>query len=212
MFLSLGAVFLCMGVCLPLFMYYKKSLRPRLAACFKVLGTCCALVVALVAALRLDSQCWVCVIALALQAAGDYALEFSFPLGMGFFMAGHIAYIAWFAQLFPVTVSFAVILGCLLFLTGIVMYRWRDKVGKQMPLFILYALILCGMTAFALSGGFSAFSVRGILIAAAATFFFLSDFMILLRLLFPAGRWLEWTVMVTYYCAQLLFGISCLYT
>ena len=40
--------------------------------------------------------------------------------------------------------------------------------------------------------------------------FFISDVMILVRLLFTAGRSVDWLIMITYYAAQLLFGLSCL--
>ena len=87
---------LTMFVCLPFFMHYKRSLRYRLAA------------------LRLDPRCWVCFAALMLHAIADYLFEFSLFWGEGFFLAGHICYIAFFTKLFPVSSVHLVAAVCLL--------------------------------------------------------------------------------------------------
>ena len=94
---------LCLGVCLPMFMYWKSAAKYTLAAMYKAAGTLCALIPALVAAIRLDPHCWICAAGILLCAAGDYLLEFSTLLGGGFFLAGHICYIAFLAHLFPVS-------------------------------------------------------------------------------------------------------------
>ena len=79
---------LCLGVCLPMFMYWKSVSKYSLAAMYKAAGTLCALIPALVAAIRLDPHCWICAAGILLCAAGDYLLEFSTLLGGGFFLAG----------------------------------------------------------------------------------------------------------------------------
>ena len=206
----IGASALCLGCCLPLFVIYKRSLQLPLACAFKALGTLCALILALVAAIRLDPGCYIVVIALALHLLGDIALEYHFLLGMGFFMAGHIAYISFFLRLWPVSVLHVVLLLAFLAITAYILYQWRKPAGKQMPLFSVYAAVLCVMCACALGGGFSSYTLPGILIGIGTAMFYVSDALILRRTLFPAPKSLEWPIMILYYGAQLLFGASCL--
>ena len=180
-----------------------------LAASFKALGTLCAASLSLTAALRLDQHCWICFTALFLHAVADYILEFSLYLGTGFFMAGHLCYICYFATLFPVSslhlISSLVLTGIL----AVLFCRWRNPIGKKMPMFAVYGITLSLSCAFAISA-FSGFSLEGCMIAAGGALFFISDIMLFARLLFSASRAVDWAIMITYYCAQLLFGMSCL--
>ena len=205
-----GVCALCMLVCLPLFLHYKKSLRYRLAAAYKLSGTLCAAVLVLTAALRLDPRCWVCFAAVMLHAAADYMLEFSLWIGAGLFLAGHICYIAFFTTLFPPTAVHLVCSVCLLSIMAyLFFFRWRKQIGKQLPLFAVYGAALCLMCACAIAC-LNGHTLQGQLIAVGGALFFLSDTMICCRLLFTAGRAADWLIMITYYAAQLLFGISCL--
>ena len=113
MLMVIGAPVLCLLVCLPLFMHYKQILRYQLAALYKSTGTLCAMIPALVAAIRLDPRCYICVAALGIYAVADYLLEFHTLLGAGFFIAGHVCYIAFFLQLFPVSAIHLICLAVL---------------------------------------------------------------------------------------------------
>ncbi len=211
MFLPIGASLLSLGVCLPLFMYYQKALRPVLAAIFKSLGTACALVVALVAAIRLDPRCYLFVAGIGLHVIADYLLEFSFPLGVGFFAGGHLLYIAFFIKVFSITVPAGICFAVLIFMLFLVFRQWHGKMKKQLPIFAAYGFILCALTAIAVGSGILQASLGGTLAAVGGALFFLSDFMLLQRILFPTGRIMPWAVMVSYYAAQLFLAISCLY-
>ena len=200
---------LVLFVCLPFFLYYKSHLRYRLAAAYKTLGTLGAASLALIAAIRLEPHCWICFAALLLHAVADYLLEFNFWFGAGFFVAGHICYIGFFSTLFPVSVVHLIIVLCLLAITGFLLWRWRVPVGKRMPLFIVYGVILALSCGFAIAG-LTAHTLQGQLIAAGGALFFISDAMLLARLLFTAPHSVDWAIMITYYAAQLLFGLSCL--
>ena len=201
---------LCLGVCLPMFMYYKSAAKYSLAAMYKSAGTLCALIPALVAAIRLDPHCWICAAGILLCAVGDYLLEFSTLLGGGFFLAGHICYIAFLIHLFPVSavhvICLAVFLGILVF----TFYKNKTLIGKQLPVFAVYGVVLSVMAAFAV-GALASGTTYGILIACAGALFFVSDYILLHRNLYTAGKAVSWIIMITYYTAQLLFGISCLY-
>ena len=209
MILIIGAPALCLLVCLPLFMYYKRSLRLPLASLYKSTGTLCALIPALVAAIKLDPRCYICVAALALYAVADYALEFHAFLGAGFFIAGHVCYIAFFLQLFPISVIHLVCLLVLLGMLSFVLYRNRKEIGKQLAPFSVYGAVLCAMVSCAV-GCMSSFALQGILIAVGGALFFISDYILLHRTLYPAGIAVSWIIMITYYSAQLLIGLSCL--
>ena len=76
MIFIVGLFLVCFGVCLPFYMYYKKSRHLFLGCVYKSIGTCCAVIPALVAAIRLDpAGGWFCVAALALYAVADFVLE-----------------------------------------------------------------------------------------------------------------------------------------
>ena len=206
----IAASLLCLGVCLPMFMYCKSGARYQLAAMYKSAGTLCALIPALVAALRLDPHCWICAAGIILCAVGDYLLEFNTLFGGAFFLAGHICYIAFIAHLFPVS---AVHIICLAVFIGILVYTFyknRTLIGKQLPVLAVYGVILSVMSAFAV-GALSSATIQGILIACGGALFFVSDYILLHRTLYTAGKAVHWIIMITYYSAQLLFGISCLY-
>ncbi len=200
---------LSMFVCLPFFLYYKRSLHLKLAAAFKSLGTLCAAALALIAALRLDPQFWICFAALCLHAAADWSLEFSMLLGAGFFIAGHICYIGFFTHLCPVSGIHLIAALFLLGITAFLFWRWRKLIGKNIPMFAVYAAVLCLACACAIAC-FTLNTLQGQLIAFGGALFYISDVMILARLLFSATHAVDWAIMITYYGAQLLFGLSCL--
>ena len=200
---------LSMFVCLPFFLHYKRALRLKLAAAFKSLGTLCAAALALIAALRLDPQFWICFAALCLHAAADWSLEFSMLLGAGFFIAGHICYIGFFTHLCPVSGIHLIAALFLLGITAFLFWRWRKQIGNNIPMFSVYAAVLCLACACAIAC-FTLNTLQGQLIAFGGALFYISDVMILARLLFSATHAVDWTIMITYYGAQLLFGLSCL--
>ena len=195
-------------LCLPLYIRFKPS-RLHLACCFKCAGTLCAFSMALIAAIRLDPRCVVCAAAIFLYAAADYLLEFQFMLGAGFFLAGHICSVAFFLNLVPVSVLHLIAFLVFGGMTAWIFYVWRKPIGKQMPVFIVYGLSLALMGVCAI-GCFTSFGIAGILIALGGVFFFISDLILLRRLLFPSAVNLDWAVMITYYASVLLFGMACL--
>ena len=204
-----GVCIVCLGICLPLFMHYKKSLRLPLATAYKCLGTLCAFLPALIAAIRLDPRCYVFAAALLIYAVADGFLEFSFMAGAGFFLAGHIIAAAFFLNLSSVS---AVQPVCFLLLGGMmafVYWRWRKPIGKKMTAFAVYGASLVFMCACAI-GCFMLNNLMGILFACGGALFCISDFMLLRRILFPSDPSLSWMIMITYYASLLLFGIGCL--
>lgn len=205
----IGICGICLLVCLPMYMRCRSALRYTLAAAYKTAGTLCAASLALIAALKLDPRCWICFIALLLCAAAGLAQEFNgFWGGIGS-LSGHICLIAFFTNLFPpATVHLICGLG-LSFIMAALLWRWRKEIGKRMPLFALYGLITAVMSACAI-GCLTGKTLQGQLIAVGGVLYFLSNVLILGKMLFAAECEVNWAMMITYLGGQLLFGVSCL--
>ncbi len=206
----IGICCICLGVCMPMYIHYKRAMHLVLASSYKVAGTLCAFSAALIASIRLDPRCWVCAAAILIYASADFVLEFNFMLGAGLFLAGHICILSFFLNLVPISMIHLV---CMLVLSGfclLVFWHLRKPIGRKMPLFLVYGLSLSAMCASAL-GCFTASSAAGILIACGGALFCISDLIILRKLYFPPNRINDWIVMLTYYSAVLLFGIACIY-
>ncbi len=209
MWIAAGCALLSLGGCLPLYMHYK-ALRPALGICFKALGTFCAVIPALIAALKLTPLCWLCAAALCLHVAADVVLEFQFIWGMGCFMLGHICYIAFFLKRFPPSLAHlvcAVALGLGLFF---LLTKQKEGIGKNMLPFASYGVMLCLLGACAIGGGGHAGNLQGVMIALGAALFLFSDGLLFRNLLYPGGKEMDWAIMGTYYAGQLLLGASCL--
>ena len=211
MFMMLiGCPLLCLGICLPLFLYYKLR-KPLLGAGFKSLGTVCAMLPALSAAVKLNPVYWIFTAALFLHAIADYLLECWFLGGMGVFLLGHLCYIFGFLQLFPFTPAHAVLLVCFSAGMGYLLWKKQTLLGKNILPIAVYSLILAVMSSFGIAGGLASYSIQGILIAAGAVLFPVSDLFIFRSLINPQLPRHDLLIMITYYSAQLLFGLSCLF-
>ena len=204
-----GLVLIAFGVCLPFFLHYKKTIHLYLACAYKCLGTMCGVLPALIAAVRLEPRCWICTVALIIYCIADYALEFNFMFGAGIFLCGHICAVSYFLGLVSVSVVHLVAVLLLGASYAFICWKWKKSIGKQMVWVGIYGLSLVLMCSCAL-GCFGMFNTMGILIAFGGTLFFISDILVLRRTLFPSAGSVDWAVMLTYYGAVLLFGISCL--
>ena len=211
MFWTIGLVFVSLGICLPLFLHYKRALRLHLACAYKCMGTICAVLPALISAFRLESRCWICTVSLLIYCAADYVLEFNFILGAGLFLCGHICAIAYFLGLSSVSAVHLVAVLVFGASSLFIFWKWKKYIGNQMLLFVIYGLSLVCMCSCSL-GCFGLFNIMGIFIACGGSLFFISDILILRRTLFPSDKSIDWFIMITYYSAILLFGISCLFS
>lgn len=207
-----GCCVLCLCVCLPLFMLNKyKDLK--LAVCFKVLGTLCAFCLALVAAIRLDRLAWLCSAALLVFAAADFCLEYNAVLGATLFGLGHFCMIIWSLSRYTISVTHLISIVLLGLVLAFLVYKLRSAIGKKTLIPVLmYGVCLSIMCGCCIAGGLSpeAFNTSGWLMAAGGALFFVSDCLIALRTFGKSPVWISWGVMITYYCALLCFGISCL--
>ena len=112
-------------------------------------------------------------------------------------------------NLFPVSAIHVIAAFCLLGVIAFLFWRWRKTIGNRMVPFAVYAAVL-GLTTACAIGGLSGHTLQGQLIALGGALFYVSDAFILGRLLFTADRSVDWAVMILYYSAQLLIGVSCL--
>lgn len=201
---------LSIGVCLPLFLRYKV-IRPGWSLVYKALGTACALIPAISGAVPLGESAWFCVAALILCVMGDVFIDMHFFLGAGFFLLGHICYIAWFYSCIGLTSTLAVVLASLLAAGAGILWIFREEIGKKQLLpFVVYLLFLSGSTSFAISFGLSAARLDGLLSLSGGILFFVSDLMLFYRTLRPAPKWFGGALMVLYYAAQVLLGSGCM--
>ncbi len=210
MYIVLACAAVSLLICMPLYLHYKP-IRLSLAVCFKALGTVCALVCALIAALKLDPLYWAAAGALALHSAADVVLEYQFLAGAGLFLLGHICYIALFLRLFPLTAAMPVCLVIFLGLLFFLLYKNRSLVGKNMVPCAVYGAVLSLMASLSIAGGASAASAGGLMAAVGAALFVFSDGLIFRALLRPDLPRPDLLIMLTYYAAQLLLGGSCLF-
>lgn len=210
MWILAGCTVISLAVCLPLFLHYKP-IRLPLAVSFKALGTLCALVPALIAALRLDTIYWFFAAAIFIHTIADVLLEYWFEAGLGAFLLGHILYLSAFLKLFPLSAAHLILLVCFLAGLGYVFFRHRSLLGKHLVPFSVYALALCLMASCGIAGGTTVFSRKGLMIAFGSALFLFSDCMILRRLLWPSRGKADFLILLTYYLSQLLLGGSCLF-
>ena len=204
-----GCAALCLFVCLPLYLHYRP-LKPVLAACFKSMGTLCAMLPALIAALRLNPVFWFFAAALFLHAAADFLIDFRFEIGMGVFLLGHVCYLLAFLNLYPLTVAHLILLICFLSAAAYLLYRCRSRLGKSLLPVAVYSVVLSLMAACGIAGGATSYSLRGIITALGAALFFFSDGMVFRGLLAPQSVRSDFFTMLLYYLAQLMLGFSCL--
>ena len=200
---------LCLLVCLPFFMYYKHTLRLHLAASYKTLGTLCAAVLALTAALRLNPHCWICFAALLLHAAADWFLEFNLYLGAGLFIAGHICYISLFKKAYyglkPGQWGFA--MGSMIIFVVVLVLIIGIKGAMLAPMCIygsaLAFLIFCGV-----AGVLRKLGPAWTFILIGAVLFTFSDANIAMDTFGKSYPGQPFVIMLTYLAAQALLAIG----
>ena len=189
---------LSLGVFLPLTKLLQKR-HPRLSAVFKMLATLCA--AALACSGGLPGNSWLCLAALLLCAAADGLLCVHFVAGMAVFAAGHVAYMGWFLSRQGLTWPSAALFPPLLALGAVLLWRWRNHLGRLKLPMAAYAVILSAMGALGIPCGG--------LTALAACLFILSDMMVCRQVVMPVSTVFDVSALAIYYAAQLLFGAAC---
>lgn len=202
------AAILSLGLCLPMFMRCKARKLSVQSQCWKAMGTLCALVLALGGAIPLGGSRWLGAGALLLCAIADVMLERKFYVGMGFFMGGHLCYIAWFLQRQPLGRLQIIVFAVLLAAAVSLILKLRSLLKEKLVPYSAYAAVLITMCACGVSC--AAGGMAGILTAIGAVLFVISDMMVCWGTLKSTSVPFDWTTMVLYYTAQLCLGTGVL--
>lgn len=191
-----------------MFMRCKARKLSVQSQCWKAMGTLCALVLALGGAIPLGGSRWLGAGALLLCAIADVMLERKFYVGMGFFMGGHLCYIAWFLQRQPLGRLQIIVFAVLLAAAVCLILKLRSLLKEKLVPYSAYAAVLITMCACGVSC--AAGGMAGILTAIGAVLFVISDMMVCWGTLKSTSIPFDWTTMVLYYTAQLCLGTGVL--
>ncbi len=202
------AAILSLGLCLPMFMRCKAKKLSVQSQCWKAMGTLCALALALGGAIPLGGNRWLGAGALLLCTIADVMLERKFYVGMGFFMGGHLCYIAWFLHRQQLGSLQAVVFGVLLAAAVCLILRLRPLLKEKLVPYAAYAMVLITMCACGV--GCATGGAAGIFTAVGVVLFVISDMMVCWETLRSTSTAFDWTAMVLYYTAQLCLGTGVL--
>ena len=214
-YLIIGCSVLCLGVCLPMYRCNFKKHR-IFATVFKSLGTLCAMAIALVAAVKLDSRAYACAGAILLCAISDFVINCNLLAGIVSFSLSHFGIIAWLLIMNPLASPVISVMHIICFvgfclISVLIIISQRKLIDKKLiPAICIYSVLLSAMAACAVAGGVRLHSLAGILCAVGGGLFYISDVMVMRTIFSPHNETLEVVLMILYYCAQLLFGSSCL--
>lgn len=202
------AAILSLGLCLPMFMHCKAKKLAAQSQCWKAMGTLCALALALGGALPSGGSRWLGAAALLLCTIADVMLERKFYVGMGFFMGGHLCYIAWFLQRQHLGSFQLIVFGALLAAAVCLILGLRPLLKGKLAPYSAYAGILITMCACGI--GCVTDGTAGIFTAVGAVLFVISDMMVCWETLRPTSTAFDWMAMALYYTAQLCLGAGVL--
>lgn len=202
------AAILSLGLCLPMFMRCKAKKLAVQSQCWKAGGTLCALLLALGGAIPFGGSRWLGAAALLLCTIADVMLERKFYVGMGFFMGGHLCYIAWFLQRQQLGSFQCIIFGVLLAAAICLILKLRPLLKEKLVPYSAYAVVLITMC----TGGVGCVTggTAGIFTAVGVVLFVISDMMVCWETLRSTSTVFDWTAMALYYTAQLCLGTGVL--
>lgn len=207
MLFSLGCGAISLLVCLPLSLYYEKRDR-ILGACFRLLGTVCALVPALISAVKLQDISWFCAFAILFFAAGDFLMLFRSDLGATCYGIAVPLLLVYVWKLVPVGITHLLLILMFAALSAFLFFRFRKEIQKRLIPLLIYDGLLCLLCGSALAGGMSLFSVSGWSLAAGGIGMFLSQVFLFLYAFTKAGSPFAVLQRATFYVALLCFGLS----
>lgn len=186
------------------------SVKAAASSCFVLMGAV-NFIYALYAECRPLAYPAIMLVGLVFAMLGDVLLGYNFILGAGLFAVGHIFYIAAFCtQMKPIFLD--IIVSTIVFAGAICLLTFYDKFdfgGTQMfAVCMIYALIISCMVGKAISTCIARCSVRNVLAAVGAAFFFFSDVMLVLRFFADAPWIADRLCLGTYFPAQGMLALS----
>lgn len=201
------ATFLMAGILIPSF--FRLENKNTLRITVKGLATLCPAVLCLIAAARTGiPAAWWTAAGLFVCLTADVLLEIWFYKGMVAFGLGHVCYMIAYTKAAPMHWASILAFFVLLCIIGGLFYTWRDHMGKKKAPFTAYGIVLCLMTAIAFPLSFTLPLPGGVLLAAGAAFFTLSDGLLCRNILFDATKKQRVFSLYMYYLGQLLLALG----
>ena len=205
--LPVAAFFLIFMIFEPLFLC-ENGKRNR-AVIWKTAAT---LMAAAVAAFSFsaspDTFCLLILLGVLVSALSDAVIHFTLGAGALAFMAAHGCFIAAFLLRAPVSLPFTLALFVLATGGAILLFRPHfDKIGKMLPLCLVYVAILSSMFSLGFPLAFTA-GTRAIPLTIGALLFFVSDLLVAKNVFLSTSLKSEAAAMTTYYGAEFLFALS----
>ncbi len=193
---------------IPLYLNLKRKQNKNVLAVTLSKAACIA-VPAVTAGLALDGSLFTLLIfaGVLLGALGDVAIGINLMAGLGFFLTGHIIYTAAFFALrqysFACAAVLVLLLGCVVFAAR----RLFPFKKENLPHY-LYAAVIANMVSVAVVLPFTADVRQGLIIAAGAVLFAVSDGFVAIGLKKGLSVKADTLSLYMYFNAQLLLALS----
>lgn len=205
--IPVAAFFLIFFIFEPLFLL-ENGKRNR-AVIWKTTATLLAVAVAAMSFSGVsDTFCLLIFLGVLVSAVSDAVIHFTLGAGALAFMAAHGCFIAAFLLRAPLSLPFTLSLFVLAVGGALLLFRPHfDKIGKMLPLCLVYVAILSAMFSLGFPLAFTA-GARAIPLTIGALLFFLSDLLVAKNVFLSASLKSEVAAMTTYYGAEFLFALS----
>lgn len=197
------------AVTMPLYLHMKRGPHRKLALLLKGLSTLIPAALCFIGASSASAppgSCWMAT-GLALCLVGDVVLELHFIAGMGAFLLGHLCYIGGFLSQKGPSLWIVGYFIPLMTLVTLLFLPLLPKLEKPRTPYIVYVVVIVGMLSAALPLPF-ALGARGVLQAAGASLFVLSDLLLARNMLTFTNRVRDTVSLSCYYAGQYLLAIS----
>lgn len=201
------------GIMTPAFFRLKAAGKKGPSLAVKGGCTLVAAILGLVGAFHHgEAAAWGCFAGLVVCAGADIAIGINFMAGVALFFLGHGVYIAAFTQAVEPTGWIPAVFLLLLSILFGLFRTWHDAIGPERRIpFLIYAVMLCLMCAFAVPMLWQREGVSGWFVALGALLFALSDGLLLRNLLFGSTLRQEQISLSIYYAGQWLLGAAWLF-
>lgn len=202
-----------MAVCYCLYFYFRS--RKRL--CAKIAVKCGATSMCVLTALAgllttgQDAATSLLLWGIIFCMLGDGLLEVHFLTGMAAFGTGHVLLIAWIAGLYvsaDAPAAATAVLCAVLYIAALLMFRSQLRtLGKRLPAFLLYPLVLMGMASMAIMLP-ARFGIRALPLALGGALFAISDLLVAKGVFFGISPALDRFALAIYYIAVDCLALS----
>lgn len=205
--IAFAVVLLIFAVFEPLFL--KENGKRNRAVVWKTAATLCATALAAASFFGTpDAFCFWIFIGILVSALSDAVIHFFLGAGALAFMAAHGCFVTAFLLRAGFRPLISGVLFLLAVLTALFLFRGQfGKLGKMLPVCLLYVVILSAMFSVGFATLFSV-GVSALPIAAGALLFYVSDLLVAKNVFLSTSPRSEAVAMTTYYGAEFLFALA----